>query len=66
MQLSQRLRPGQQAFQFATQIAILEFDTELRSIIDKAGFTNDEARGLARIGWRITSPVRWYCPTRRF
>lgn len=50
MQLSRRLRPGQQAFQFATQIAILEFDNELRSIIDKAGFTNDDARGLARIG----------------
>lgn len=50
MRLSRRLRPGQQAFQFATQIAILEFDNELRSIIDKAGFTNDDARGLARIG----------------
>lgn len=50
MQLSRRLRPGQQAFQFATQIAILEFDSELRAIIDRAGFTNDEARGLARIG----------------
>lgn len=50
MQLSRRLRPGQQAFQFATQIAILEFDSELRAIIDKAGLTNDESRGLARIG----------------
>jgi predicted transcriptional regulator/transcriptional regulator with XRE-family HTH domain len=50
MHLSRRLRPGQQAFQFATQIAFLEFDSELRSIVEKANFTNDEARGLARIG----------------
>jgi predicted transcriptional regulator/transcriptional regulator with XRE-family HTH domain len=50
MRLSRRLRPGQQAFQFATQIAILEFDSALRAIIGKANFTNDEARGLARIG----------------
>lgn len=50
MHLSRRLRPGQQAFQFATQIAFLEFDNELRSIVTKANFTNDEARGLARIG----------------
>lgn len=50
MHLSRRLRPGQQAFQFATQIAFLEFDDVLRSIVKKASFTNDEARGLARIG----------------
>ncbi|MBN9582515.1 MAG: DUF2083 domain-containing protein [Afipia sp.] len=50
MRLSRHLRPGQQAFQFATQIAFLEFDRELRAIIEKADFTNDEARGLARIG----------------
>jgi predicted transcriptional regulator/transcriptional regulator with XRE-family HTH domain len=50
MHLSRRLRSGQQAFQFATQIAFLEFDSELRSIVEKANFTNDEARNLARIG----------------
>jgi len=50
MQLSRRLRPGQQAFQFATQIAFLEFDDELRSIVEKSGFTSAEAKRLARIG----------------
>ncbi|EGP08158.1 transcriptional regulator, XRE family [Bradyrhizobiaceae bacterium SG-6C] len=50
MHLSRRLRPGQQAFQFATQIAFLEFDNELRSIVKRSRFTSDEARGLARIG----------------
>ncbi|MBN9595241.1 MAG: DUF2083 domain-containing protein [Afipia sp.] len=50
MHLSRRLRPGQQAFQFATQIAFLEFGRELQDIVEKAGFANNEARGIARIG----------------
>jgi hypothetical protein len=50
LSLSQRLTPGQQAFQFATQIAMLTLDDEIRALVDKAHFTSDEARGLARIG----------------
>lgn len=48
--LSPRLRPGQQAFQLGTQIAMLTLDDELRTLVDKAGLTSDDARGLARIG----------------
>lgn len=48
--LSPRLRPGQQAFQFATQIAMLTLDDEILALVAKAQFTSDEARGLARIG----------------
>jgi predicted transcriptional regulator/transcriptional regulator with XRE-family HTH domain len=48
--LSPRLRPGQQAFQLGTQIAMLALDTELRDLVDKAGLTSNDARGLARIG----------------
>ena len=50
LRLSPSLDPGQQAFQLATQIAILELDEAIRAIVDKAKLTSDEARGLARIG----------------
>ncbi len=50
LSLSQRLTPGQQAFQCATQIAMLTLDDEIRALVDKAHLTSDEARGLARIG----------------
>jgi predicted transcriptional regulator len=48
--LAPGLRPGQRAFQLGTQIAMLAFDRELTSLVDGAGFTSQEARGLARIG----------------
>lgn len=50
LRLSSGLDPGQQAFQLATQIAILELDEAIRAIAGKAKFTSDESRGLARIG----------------
>lgn len=50
LRLAPNLRPGQQAFQMATQIAILEQDDLLRAIVGKGAFTSDESRGLARIG----------------
>ncbi|WP_338701005.1 MULTISPECIES: short-chain fatty acyl-CoA regulator family protein [Bradyrhizobium] len=50
LHLSRRLHPGQQAFQLGTQIAMLSFDRELQALVDKAGLTSKEARGLARIG----------------
>lgn len=48
--LSRQLEPGQQAFQLATQIAMLTLDRELTALVDGARFTNAETRGLARIG----------------
>lgn len=50
LRLSGHLRAGQQAFQFATQIAMLELDETLAGLVAKANLTSDEARGLARIG----------------
>ena len=50
LRLSRSFGSGQQAFQLATQIAILELDEAIRSIVGKANFTSDELRGLARIG----------------
>jgi XRE family transcriptional regulator, fatty acid utilization regulator len=50
LHLSHGMEPGQQAFQLATQIAMLGFDVELTALVDSAGFTNAETRGLARIG----------------
>jgi XRE family transcriptional regulator, fatty acid utilization regulator len=50
LRLSASLEPGQQAFQLATQIAILELDETIGAIVDRAKLTSDESRGLARIG----------------
>jgi predicted transcriptional regulator len=50
LRLSTSLDAGQQAFQLATQIAILELDETIRAIVDQAKFTGDESRSLARIG----------------
>ncbi len=50
LQISRNLEPGQQAFQLATQIAMLERGTEISAIVSDAKMTNDEARALARIG----------------
>lgn len=48
--LSRTLQPGQQAFQLATQIAILDCNDTLNDLVDQARFTNQETRGIARIG----------------
>ncbi len=50
LHLSRALEPGQQAFQLATQIAMLGFDKDLAALVDGARFANAETRGLARIG----------------
>ncbi len=50
LHLSAHLRPGQQAFQMATQLAFLELGTTLHRLADDAPFSGDEARALARIG----------------
>lgn len=50
IRLSRRLLPGQQAFQMATQIALLEHSDLIGGLAAKGAFSNDEARSLARIG----------------
>ena len=50
LHLSAHLRPGQQAFQMATQLAFLEVDGLLRGLVDEAAFEGNEAKALARIG----------------
>lgn len=48
--LSRRLRPGQQAFQMATQLAFLEQRELVDGLVSHGAFSNEEARALARIG----------------
>ncbi len=50
LRLPDHLRPGQQAFQMAVQLAQLEIGDLLDSLITHAKFTSDESRRLARIG----------------
>ncbi len=50
LRLPDHLRPGQQAFQMAVQLAQLEIGDLLDSLIASAKFTSDESRRLARIG----------------
>jgi predicted transcriptional regulator/transcriptional regulator with XRE-family HTH domain len=50
LRLSRRLRPGQLAFQMATQIAFLEQRELIDRLATSGPFSNDESRSLARIG----------------
>jgi XRE family transcriptional regulator, fatty acid utilization regulator len=50
LHLSQHLRPGQQSFQMATQLAFLEMGDVLHRLSQENSFSSDEARALARIG----------------
>ncbi len=50
LHLAPHLRPGQQAFQMATQLAFLEMGDVLQRLSREGPFTSDEARALARIG----------------
>lgn len=50
LRLSPDLEPGQYAFQLATQLAFLEMDGALGSLVAAGGFSGDAARALARIG----------------
>ncbi|MFJ3174737.1 short-chain fatty acyl-CoA regulator family protein [Streptomyces roseus] len=50
LHLSGRLRPGQQAFRMATQLALLEYGTELDRLAAEDFPQGSPAHGLARIG----------------
>ncbi|UFZ02659.1 short-chain fatty acyl-CoA regulator family protein [Bradyrhizobium ontarionense] len=50
LHLSRLLEPGQQAFQLATQIAMLSLDRELMALVEGGSFRNAETSVLARIG----------------
>jgi len=48
--LSPTLKAGQQAFQLATQLALLDMDAAIQALVDEAAFDNPAAQMLARIG----------------
>lgn len=50
LHLSPGQRPGQHAFQMATQLAFLEMASTLQALTEAASFTGAEASALARIG----------------
>lgn len=50
LRLSPRLRPSQQAFQMATQLAFIEQREVIGSIVATGSFADEQARRLARIG----------------
>jgi predicted transcriptional regulator/plasmid maintenance system antidote protein VapI len=50
LRLADFLRPGQQAFQMAYQLALLEARDTLDGLVRAGGFTSDESRRLARVG----------------
>jgi hypothetical protein len=50
LRLSGQLRPGQQAFQLATQLAFLEHGALLDDTVATGSFSTGETRTLARIG----------------
>lgn len=66
LHLSSRLRPGQQAFRMATQLAFLEYDEELSRLASE-DFTPDSAAwSLARIGIANYLAAAMILPYRRF
>ena len=50
LHLSPTLKPGQQAFQLATQLALLEMDADIQALVQEAAFDNPAGQMLARIG----------------
>ena len=50
LRLSQRLKPSQQAFQLATQLALLELQPELDAALAKQDWQDTATQQLARIG----------------
>ncbi|WP_106363399.1 short-chain fatty acyl-CoA regulator family protein [Glycomyces artemisiae] len=50
LRVSPLLSPGQRAFQLATHLALVACDDLIRSEVEAADLSGDEARGLARIG----------------
>lgn len=50
LHVSAELKPGQQAFQMATQLAFLELGELIEELADDPALTGDEARKLARVG----------------
>lgn len=48
--ISAELKPGQQAFQMATQIAFLELGDEIDRLVDNRALQSEDARQLARVG----------------
>jgi len=50
LRLPDYLRPGQQGFQMAMQLALLEMNDTIETLIAAGGFSNDESKRLARIG----------------
>ncbi len=45
-----KLRPAQQAFQLATQLALLEFDGLIEQVLNSSHWQDDATRRLARMG----------------
>ncbi|PNU05703.1 short-chain fatty acyl-CoA regulator family protein [Novosphingobium guangzhouense] len=50
LHIAANLKPGQQTFQMATQLAFLEFGEEIDRLADDRILAGDEARRLARVG----------------
>jgi hypothetical protein len=66
LRLSPLLKPGQQAFQMATQLAFLEAEDAIEDLAAQAVFRSEEARSLARIGLANYFAGALVLPYRRF
>lgn len=66
LHLSSRLRPGQQAFRMATQLAFLEYDDELSRLASEDFPPDSAAWSLARIGIANYFAAALILPYRRF
>jgi predicted transcriptional regulator/transcriptional regulator with XRE-family HTH domain len=66
IRLAAGLSEGQQAFQLAIQLALLELDTMIENFTEAAAFGSNEARALARIGFANHYAAALMLPNRLF
>ncbi|MBP2478666.1 putative transcriptional regulator/transcriptional regulator with XRE-family HTH domain [Crossiella equi] len=66
LSLSLHMRPGQQAFRMATQVALLEFAPELDAIVAESEEPDGPVRALIRIGLARYAAAALVMPYRNF
>ncbi|MBY6539596.1 XRE family transcriptional regulator [Rhodococcus sp. BP-349] len=66
LEISPRLSAGQKVFRFAAELAYLENGDLIRSMVDDGGFTGEESRALARLGFANYFAAATVLPYARF
>jgi predicted transcriptional regulator/plasmid maintenance system antidote protein VapI len=66
LEISSHLSSGQQMFKMAAELAYLEFDDLINSLVEQGKFTSEESRTLARLGLANYFAAATVLPYRQF